>query len=316
MPRDAAPRDVTVRDVGPRDGLQLVQAVLPTATKLAWIAADAAAGIPEIEVCSFVPARVIPQFADAAEVAAGAAEVAGLTASALIPNLRGAEIGFATGIAKLNYVLSVSESHNRRNVRRGRAESLQGLRDIIALRDRSFPDVAVGVGLATALGCTLEGAVPEAETLRWLERVLEAGADEVMLPDTVGYAHPSQVRSLFAKAAEICGDTPLWSHFHDTRGLGLANASAALEAGCTRFDASLAGLGGCPFAPGASGNIVLEDLVFLLEAEGMRTGIDIEALAEPRAIVETALASEPKYGMILKAGLPKGFTPPSKFAAE
>ena len=316
MPRDAAPRDVTVRDVGPRDGLQLVQAVLPTATKLAWIAADAAAGIPEIEVCSFVPARVIPQFADAAEVAAGAAEVAGITASALIPNLRGAEIGFATGIPKLNYVLSVSESHNRRNVRRSRAESLQGLRDIIALRDRSFPDVAVGVGLATALGCTLEGAVPEAETLKLLEAVLEAGADEVMLPDTVGYAHPSQVRSLFTKAGEICGDTPLWSHFHDTRGLGLANASAALEAGCIRFDASLAGLGGCPFAPGASGNIVLEDLVFLLEAEGMRTGIDIEALAEPRAIVETALASEPKYGMILKAGLPKGFTPPSKFAAE
>ena len=227
MPRDVAPRDVIVRDVGPRDGLQLVQAVLPTATKLAWIAADAAAGIPEIEVCSFVPARVIPQFADAAEVAAGAAKIPGLTVCALTPNLRGAEIGFATGIAKLNTVLSVSESHNRRNVRRSRAESLQGLRDIIALRDRSFPDVAVGVGLATALGCTLEGAVPEAETLRWLERVLEAGADEVMLPDTVGYAHPSQVRSLFAKAGEICGDTPLWSHFHDTRGLGLANASAA-----------------------------------------------------------------------------------------
>ena len=316
MPRDAAPRDVTVRDVGPRDGLQLVQAVLPTATKLAWIAADAAAGIPEIEVCSFVPARLLPQFADAAEVAAGAAKIPGLTVCALTPNLRGAEIGFATGIAKLNYVLSVSESHNRRNVRRSRAESLAGLRDILALRDDAFPGVAIGVGLATALGCTLEGAVPEAETLRWLERVLEAGADEVMLPDTVGYAHPSQVRSLFAKAGEICGDTPLWSHFHDTRGLGLANASAALEAGCTRFDASLAGLGGCPFAPGASGNIVLEDLVFLLEAEGMRTGIDIEALAEPRAIVETALASEPKYGMILKAGLPKGFTPPSKFAAE
>jgi hydroxymethylglutaryl-CoA lyase len=310
------PRDVTVRDVGPRDGLQLVQAVLPTATKLAWIAADAAAGIPEIEVCSFVPPRVIAQFADAVAVAAGSAKIPDLTVSALTPNLRGAEIGFATGIAKLNYVLSVSESHNQQNVRRTRAESLAGLRDILALRDESFPGVAIGVGLATALGCTLEGAVPEAETLRWLDLVLEAGADEVMLPDTVGYAHPAQVRSLFSKAAEICGDTPLWSHFHDTRGLGLANATAALEADCARFDASLAGLGGCPFAPGATGNIVLEDLVFLLEAEGLRTGIDIEALRAPRAIVETALASEPKYGMILKAGLPKGFTPPSKFAAE
>ncbi|MGR3716292.1 MAG: hydroxymethylglutaryl-CoA lyase [Thermohalobaculum sp.] len=309
-------RDVTVRDVGPRDGLQLVKTVLPTETKLAWIGADAAAGIPEIEVCSFVPARVISQFADAVEVAAGAAGIPGLTASALTPNLRGAEIGFATGVAKINYVLSVSETHNQQNVRRTRAESLQGLRDILALRDDRFPGVAIGVGLATALGCTLEGAVPEAETLRWLEVVLEAGADEVMLPDTVGYAHPAQVKSLFSKAAEICGDTPLWSHFHDTRGLGLANATAALEAGCTRFDASLAGLGGCPFAPGATGNIVLEDLVFLLEAEGLRTGIDIEALAAPRAIVEAALADEPKYGMILKAGLPKGFVPPSKIAAE
>jgi len=309
-------RDVTVRDVGPRDGLQLVKTVLPTETKLAWIGADAAAGIPEIEVCSFVPARVIPQFADAVEVAAGAAGIPGLTASALTPNLRGAEIGFATGVAKINYVLSVSETHNQMNVRRSRAESLQGLRDILALRDDRFPGIAIGVGLATALGCTLEGAVPEAETLRLLEVVLEAGADEVMLPDTVGYAHPAQVRSLFSKAAEICGDIPLWSHFHDTRGLGLANATAALEAGCTRFDASLAGLGGCPFAPGATGNIVLEDLVFLLEAEGLRTGIDIEALAAPRAIVEAALADEPKYGMILKAGLPKGFTPPSKIAAE
>jgi len=309
-------RDVTVRDVGPRDGLQLVKTVLPTETKLAWINADAAAGVPEIEVCSFVPARVIPQFADAVEVAAGAAGIPGLTASALTPNLRGAEIGFATGVAKINYVLSVSETHNQMNVRRSRAESLQGLRDILALRDDRFPGIAIGVGLATALGCTLEGAVPEAETLRLLEVVLDAGADEVMLPDTVGYAHPAQVKSLFSKAAEICGDTPLWSHFHDTRGLGLANATAALEAGCTRFDASLAGLGGCPFAPGATGNIVLEDLVFLLEAEGLRTGIDIEALAAPRAIVEAALADEPKYGMILKAGLPKGFTPPSKIAAE
>ncbi len=309
-------RDVTVRDVGPRDGLQLVQAVLPAATKLAWIAADAAAGIAEVEVCSFVPARVIPQFADAVEVAVGAGAIPDLVACALVPNLRGAEIGFATGIAKLNYVLSVSESHNRQNVRRSRAESLQGLRDIIALRDARFPGVAIGVGLATALGCTLEGVVPEAETLRWLEIVLETGADEVMLPDTVGYAHPAQVKSLFAKAAGICGDTPLWSHFHDTRGLGLANASAALEAGCTRFDASLAGLGGCPFAPGATGNIVLEDLVFLLEAEGLRTGIDIEALRAPRAIVEAALADEPKYGHVLKAGLPKGFTQPSKIAAE
>ena len=309
-------RDVTIRDVGPRDGLQMAKTVLPTETKLAWIAADVIAGVPEIEVCSFVPARVIAQFGDAVDVATAAANIPGLVASALTPNLRGAQIGFPTGIAKMNLVISVSETHNQKNVRRSRAESLAGLRDIIALRDAEFPDVSVGVGLATALGCTLEGDVPEGETLKMLEQVLEARVDEVALPDTVGYAHPSQVKSLFSKAKDLCGDTPLWSHFHDTRGLGLANAFAALEAGCTRFDASLAGLGGCPFAPGATGNIVLEDLVFLLEAEGLRTGIHIEALAAPRAIVEAALADEPKHGMILKAGLPKGFVAPSSIAAE
>lgn len=309
-------RDVTVRDVGPRDGLQLVKTQVPSETKLAWIRADIAAGVPEIEVCSFVPAHVIPQFADGVRVATEAARIGDYTPSALTPNLKGAEIGFTTGIRKINYVMSVSETHNRTNVRRTRAESLQGLKDILAMRDVRAPGTLIGVGLATSLGCTLEGNVPEAESLRMLEQVLEAGVDEVALPDTVGYAHPAQVKSLFAKAAKLCGEVPLWSHFHDTRGLGIANAYAALEAGCTRFDASLAGLGGCPFAPGATGNIALEDLVFLLESEGLRTGIDLEALKAARAIVEGALPDERKFGMVLKAGLPKGFVQPSKIAAE
>ncbi len=309
-------RDVTVRDVGPRDGLQLVKTVVPTQVKLDWIAADREAGLPEVEVCSFVPAKVIPQFADAVDVATGAADMGGFIASALTPNLKGAEIGFKTGIQKINFVMSVSEAHNQSNVRRTREESLEGFKAIIALRDAEYPRVSIGIGLATALGCTFEGLVPEAESLRWLEKVLEVGADEVALPDTVGYAHPAQVRSIFTKAAEICGEVPLWSHFHDTRGLGIANALAALEAGCTRFDASLAGLGGCPFAPGATGNIALEDLVFLLEAEGLRTGIDIAALAKPCAIVEAALADEPKHGHVLRAGLPKGFVQSSAIVAE
>ena len=309
-------RDAIVRDVGPRDGLQLVKTVLPTDTKLAWIRADIAAGVPEVEVCSFVPSRVIPQFADAVEVASESVRLPGYTPSALVPNLRGAEIAFGTGVPKINYVLSISETHNRENVRRTRAESLEALRAIIARRDEAHPGIEIGVGLATALGCALEGVVPEAETLKVLEQVLEAGVDEVALPDTVGYAHPSQVRSLFVQAIGMCRDIPVWSHFHDTRGLGLANTLAALEAGCRRFDASLAGLGGCPFAPGATGNIALEDLVFLLESEGLRTGIDIEALGEARAIVETALPGETLHGLVLKAGLPKGFLQPSKLAAE
>lgn len=306
--------DAIVRDVGPRDGLQLVKTVLPTATKLDWIRADIAAGLPEVEVCSFVPPHVIAQFADAVDVATEAAKIPGHVASALVPNPKGAEIGFATGIGKINYVMSVSESHNQQNVRRTRAESLEGFRRIIAMRNERAPGVTIGIGLATALGCTIEGRVPEAETLRLLEEVLEAGADEVALPDTVGYAAPGQVRALFRKGIELAGDVPVWSHFHDTRGLGLANALAALEAGCTRFDASLAGLGGCPFAPGATGNIVLEDLVFLLESEGFSTGIDIERLRAARAIVEAALPDEPKYGQVLRAGLPKGFVPATRAA--
>ena len=301
-------RDVIVRDVGPRDGLQLVKTVLPTKTKIAWIEADVTAGVPEIEVCSFVPAKVIAQFGDSTDVATAVAGRSGM--SALTPNLKGAQIGFRTGIGKVNYVMSVSETHNRENVRRTREESLEGFRAIIAERNATAPNVKIGIGLATALGCTFEGRVPEAETLRLLEAVLEAGADEVMLPDTVGYGHPSQVRSLFTRGIALAGKIPVWSHFHDTRGLGLANAVAALEAGCRHFDASIAGLGGCPFAPGATGNIVLEDLVFLLEAEGLRTGVDLAALQKANQIVREAMPNEPWRGHILGCGLPKGFILP------
>ncbi len=301
-------RDVLVRDVGPRDGLQLVKAMLPTEVKLDWIRADVAAGVPEIEVCSFVPAHVIAQFADAVEVATEAAKSPGYAPSALTPNLKGAEIGFGTGLPKINYVMSVSESHNRQNVRRSRAESLDGFRAIVAARNERAPGVKIGIGLATALGCTIEGRVPEAETLRLLEQVLAArgGRGDA--------ARHGRLCLAVARCARCSGrgsrspaPVPVWSHFHDTRGLGLANALAALEAGCTRFDASLAGLGGCPFAPGATGNIVLEDLVFLLESEGLRTGVDLERLRAARAIVERALPDEPKYGQVLRAGLPKGW---------
>ncbi|MEL7468507.1 MAG: hydroxymethylglutaryl-CoA lyase [Pseudomonadota bacterium] len=304
-------RDILVRDVGPRDGLQLVKSVLPTEIKLAWIKADIAAGVPEIECCSFVPPHVIAQFGDAVDVATQASALGGAVMSALTPNLKGAQIGFQTGVPKINYVMSVSETHNQQNVRRTREQSLDGFRAIIAERNATAPDVKIGIGLATALGCTLEGNVPELDTLDLLEKVLEAGADEVMLPDTVGYAHPSQVRSLFRAGIAMAGDVPVWSHFHDTRGLGLANALAALEAGCIRFDASLAGLGGCPFAPGATGNIVLEDLVFMLESEGLSTRIDLEALRAAREIIEQALPDEPKYGQVLRAGLPRGFVSPA-----
>ena len=311
-------RDCIVREVGPRDGLQLVGTVLPTETKLDWIRTEAAAGIPEIEVCSFVPPSVVPQFADAAAVAAGALAIAGLTVSALIPNRKGAELGVQAGVHKLNYVLSVSESHNQANVRRSTAESLADFRAIAGLRREaeSWGDTGLAAGLSTAFGCTIEGPVAPEATLRLVEALVEAGADEIILADTVGYAAPGQVRDLFRAARKIAGDVPLVAHFHDTRGLGLANALAALEADVRLFDASLAGLGGCPFAPGATGNIVMEDLVFLLEAEGLATGVDLDGLKRARDILARALPEEPLHGRVSQAGVPLGFRPASPLAAE
>ncbi|MGI9422466.1 MAG: hydroxymethylglutaryl-CoA lyase [Hyphomicrobiaceae bacterium] len=312
-------RDVFVREVGPRDGLQLVQQFMPTETKLRWIRAEAEAGVIDFEVCSFVPPKVIPQFADAKEVATAAMAIAGIHPMVLVPNLKGAEIGFEMGAPMINCIVSVSRTHNEKNVRRTREQSIAGFHEIVARRNgtEAYQGTRIGCGLPTALGCTLEGDVPEAETLSVVEEILAAGPDEITIPDTVGYASPTQVRSLFEKTIALCDDVPVVAHFHDTRGLGLANVYAALEAGCRRFDGSLAGLGGCPFAPGATGNIVTEDLVFLLEAEGLKTGINVMALREARDVLLGALPDEPAHGTIIKAGLPKGFTPASApIAAE
>lgn len=302
-------RDVIVREVGPRDGLQLVAQFVDTETKLAWIRAEAQAGIPQIEVCSFVPPKVVPQFADARAVAQGAVAIPDLIASALIPNRKGAELAVAAGLRNLNYVLSVSETHNQSNVRRSTAESLADFQDIARLRnsDPAWEGVKLGFSLSTALGCSMEGKVDPKATLVLVEAGLAAGADEITLADTVGYASPGQVRRLFEEAAKLTGGTPLVAHFHDTRGLGLANVTAALKAGVRHYDATLGGLGGCPFAPGATGNIVMEDLVFLLEAEGLRTGVDLDRLIAVRPIVEAALPDEPLHGAVPKAGTPKGF---------
>ncbi len=304
-------RDVHVREVGPRDGLQLVKQFMPTETKIKWIKAEAAAGVVDFEVTSFVPPSVIPQFADARDVATEALKIDGIKAMVLVPNLKGAEMAFETGCHQVNGIVSVSKTHNMANVRRPREESIAGFRKIVEARNANpeYANIKAGIGLPTALGCTLEGNVPEAETLKVVEEILACGPDEIMIPDTVGYAAPTQVRSLLEKTIALCGDVPVVAHFHDTRGLGLANVYAALEAGCTIFDASLAGLGGCPFAPGATGNIVTEDLVFLLEAEGLKTGIDVMALKEARDILIGALPEESAHGAILKAGLPKGFVP-------
>lgn len=298
-----------VREVGPRDGIQLVKTILTTQQKLTWIQKEAAAGVRHFEATSFVPPSVIAQFADAADVARGALQVPGIEAAVLVPNLKGAQRAFDVGSRKVNYVLSASEAHNLANVRRSTEESLADFRRIIAEREaRGLKGkVVINGGIATSFGCTIQGQVPEKRVIEIAAALAEAGADEVGLADTVGYGNPGQVRRLFGAVAKVTGGLPLAAHFHDTRGLGIANVSAAVDAGVLRFDASLAGLGGCPFAPGATGNIDTEDCVFLLESLGFDTGIDIEKLIAVRAEVEPWLPGERFFGMVARAGLPKTF---------
>ena len=310
--------DVYVREVGLRDGLQIHPVFMPTETKLAWIRAEAAAGVSEIEVTSYVPARVVPQFVDAEAVTVEALKIPGLMVSALIPNYRGAERGIELGAQKLNFVMSVSKTHNLKNVRREREESLADFSRIVELV-RAQPmqrrPILVG-GLATAFGCSYEGRVPVADVVKYAVAFAEAGAQEIVVPDTVGYADPQQVRTVFKAVMDAVGPIPVAAHFHDTRGIGLANVTAALECGVRRFDASLAGMGGCPFAPGATGNIVMDDLCFMLESMGLRTGVDLVQLLAIREMVRKALPDIEMHGALARAGLPKHFDQPGRRQLE
>lgn len=303
--------NILISEVGPRDGLQSIATVMPLDAKKAWIDAEAAAGVTEIEIGSFVPAKLLPQLADTAEVARYARTIPGLTVAALVPNLRGAEAAVEAGVHKITLPLSVSETHSLKNVRRTHAQMLEEARAIAAMiaalpveRRPRFEG-----GLSTAFGCTLEGHVPPARVIALAEALMQTGCDEVGLADTSGYANPAQVRDLVRQVHAAVGRHALSGlHLHNTRGLGLANVIAGLEVGITTFDSSLGGLGGCPFAPGASGNIVTEDLVFMLEAMGLRTGIDLPKLLRVREILREALPGEPLYGFTPDAGLPLGFT--------
>ena len=300
---------IIVREVGLRDGLQIHATFMPTQDKLAWVAAQAAAGVSEIEVTSYVPPKLIPQFADAAEVTEGALKVPGLLVAALIPNLRGAQRGIELGVHKLNFVMSVSHTHNLKNVRRTPEESVVDFKAIVELiqqQPQGKRPIICG-GLSTALGCSYEGRVDVGAVVRRAAELVEAGADEIVVADTVGYADPLQVRTVFRAVMKEVGDVPVAAHFHDTRGTGLANVSAALDCGVTRFDASLAGLGGCPFAPGATGNIVMEDLCFMLDSMGYDTGVDLQQLLEVRKIIERSLPDIPMQGALAKAGMPTNY---------
>lgn len=301
--------DVRVCEVGLRDGLQLVSTFFPTEQKLAWIRAEAAAGVREIEVTSFVPPKLVPQFVDAEEIVRESLQIPNLTVLALIPNMKGAERGFALGVHKLDFVMSVSRTHNLKNVRREREESIADLKRIVEARN-ALPEgrrPAIAGGLSTALGCSYEGRIPVDDVRKYAAKLAECGVDEILVADTVGYGDPAQVRAVFKAVMDEVGKLPVGAHFHDTRGTGLANVAAALDVGVRRFDASLAGLGGCPFAPEASGNIVMDDLVFMLDSMGLRTGIDLEKLLSVRKIVHDNLPGTELYGAVAKAGLPRNY---------
>ena len=302
---------ILISEVGPRDGLQSVAATMPTAAKQRWIAALQAAGLREIEVASFVPPRLLPQMADAAEVVRHAVTLPGLRVMALVPNVRGAQSALEAGAHKLTMPVSASEAHSLANVRKTPLAMVEEVRAIDALRrgHAAGTDCLAGLeaGISTAFGCTLQGHVDEDAVIRLAVACAEAGADEVGLSDTVGYANPAQVRRLFTRLRSELGDKAGAAHMHNTRGLGLANCLAAYEAGVRTFDASQGGLGGCPYAPGASGNVVTEDLVFMFEAMGIATGVDLGRLFAAREALREGLPGEPVYGMTPEAGLPKGF---------
>lgn len=293
---------ILVSEVGLRDGLQSTQRIMPLEAKKAWIRAEAEAGVREIEVGSFVPPSLLPQLADTADVVAYAKTLPGLNVVTLVPNAIGAARAAEAGVHAMSIPFSMSETHSIKNVRKSHAEMIEEIRAVAEIARAA--GIHLAVGLSTAFGCTMEGAVAEDQVVRLAEAAVQAGAEELSLSDTTGYADPAQVRRLVRKVKSAVGADRLTTlHLHNTRGLGLANALAGLEEGITTLDASLGGIGGCPFAPGASGNIVTEDLVFMLNAMGFETGIDLEKLLKVREIVAAALPGEPLYGFTPDAGL-------------
>lgn len=305
MKTPAPATDIVLREVGLRDGLQAIGRTVPTEIKLLWLREAHAAGLREIEVGSFVPARLLPQLADTAELVAAAKALPGLVTSVLVPNLKGAERAIESGADLMLLPLSASHAHSLANLRKTPDEVLREIGAIRAARDAAGSRCLIEVGMSTAFGCTLQGRVEPAEVLRLLRALLDAGVDRVGLADTVGYADPAMVVSLFTQAFAVAGERLACGHFHDTRGLGLANAYAAWTTGVRRFDACVGGIGGCPHAPGASGNVATEDLAYLFASMGQRTGVDFDRLLALRGHVAHWLDGEPLHGSIWRAGLPK-----------
>lgn len=299
--------DVYISEVGPRDGLQSIKSIMPTGQKLLWLKALYDSGIQEIEVGSFVPAKLLPQMADTPEVVRQSKSWKLGTVLALVPNYQGAQAALEAGVDKLTIPVSASQAHSLANVRKTPQEMVEQVAQIMKLKNEVAPQVSVEVGISTAFGCTLQGQVPESDVISLAVALANLGVDEIGLSDTTGYANPAQVKRLFKQLFQELGSKAGAAHMHNTRGLGLANCLAAYEEGVRTFDASQGGLGGCPYAPGASGNVVTEDLVFMFEAMGVNTGIQFDRLLAARKVLQVALPNEQIYGMTPEAGIPKGF---------
>jgi hydroxymethylglutaryl-CoA lyase len=295
--------NVHICEVGPRDGLQNAHHLMPTEAKKAWISALAAAGLKEIEVGSFVPPKLIPAMADTAEIVGFAKTIQNLKVVALAPNLKGFQRALEAGAHKVTFPVSASRQHSESNVRMTPEQMVEEVRKCAR---HPHPGVEIEGAVSTAFGCTLQGEVPEEDVVR-IAAALAEFCDFVCLADTVGYANPAQIKRLFSRVRKEIGQKLEAAHLHNTRGLGLANALAAYEEGVRHFDSSLGGLGGCPFAPGASGNVITEDLVFMFEAMGVSTGIDLDKLMTARKLMVDAIPQEPTYGHFALAGRPKGF---------
>ncbi|MCK0209935.1 hydroxymethylglutaryl-CoA lyase [Starkeya koreensis] len=298
---------VRVCEVGPRDGLQMAEAIMPTEVKIEWIRSLVAAGLHEIEVGSFVPPKLIPQMADTGEVVRASRDIAGLTIVTLAPNLKGAQRAHESGADVVIIPVSVSEGHSRANTNKGSLQQVEEVRAIVEWVKAQERPMKVDAGCATAFGCSIEGAVPQERVVMVAAALAQAGVDGVVLADTVGYGNPAQVRAVIRAVHQEIGPVLNRLHLHDTMGLGLANALAGLEEGIRCFDSALAGLGGCPFAPGASGNIVTEDLVFMLESMGFETGIDLDGLFRAREVLKRGLPGAALLGNVNKAGIPRTY---------
>jgi hydroxymethylglutaryl-CoA lyase len=303
--QDTYPDDrISLREVGLRDGLQLVKTFPSTAAKQRWLRDEFGAGVRHFEVGSFLPASTFPQFADVREIVKTVAALTGAHGVALALNERGVNEALASGVAEIASVVSATEEHSQANARRSREQAIANVKRLCELRDASAHKPIVNAAISMALGCSITGPVDPKEVIKLIEKCLEAGVDFVAIADTVGYAGPKQVGELTKAAVKLAESKPVCVHLHDTRGMGIANASAALDAGARILDGSLGGLGGCPFAPGATGNVVFEDLVFLCESKGFATGIDIERLVAVRSILRSEMPGEALYGGLARAGLP------------